>query len=316
MGKVLVVGSSVVDLTFYTARIPAVGETVSGRFAQGLGGKGFNQAVASARSGTQTRFISALGNDAFQESFKNKLKELGIESALETIPGAATGAAAISVDRQGRNNIIVALGANDLMSPAFLEKNRSFFQGIGVLLLQFETNLEVIETALKMARRESPHALTILNPAPALPEIPSSILGDVDLLTPNETELEVISGRKIRSEEELQEACAAVPVHGAILATLGEKGSYYYKKQSGDIIARRHPAFTVEAVDTTGAGDAFNGGLAGALAQTGELPGAIRFASALAAISVTRPGTSASMPTRSEIIEFLSSRNDGAGAHA
>jgi ribokinase len=301
--RVLVVGSSVVDLTFYTQRIPAIGETIKGRFKPGLGGKGFNQAVASARSGAPTAFVSAVGHDSFAPDFAARLEELGIPHGFETIPGEATGAAAICVDESGRNNIIVALGANERLSPAFLDRNQALFDDTAVLLLQLETNLEVIDHALELVRRKSPGAITILNPAPGRPDIPAHILSMVDFLTPNETELEIVSGGRIARDEDLPSLCEAIPLKGAVLATLGEKGCYYFRKGGA---SRFFPAFSVQAIDTTGAGDAFNGGFASGLLQSsGRWEEAIRFASAVAALSVTKPGTSASMPAQEEVQEFL-----------
>ena len=316
MSHVLVVGSTVVDLSFYTDRIPVVGETVTGRFVQGLGGKGFNQAVASALSGASTRFVSAVGpldQDAFSPLFRDRLKTIGIQTALEPIAGEATGAAAISVDRQGKNNIIVSLGANDHLSPDFLDRHQDFFRDVGVLLLQFETNLKVIEHALTLARRLSPGVMTILNPAPARTDIPGAIMDQVDLFTPNETELELISGHKIHRDEDLLVACAKIKGPKAILATLGEKGCFYYPSSGGPVSvpqikteSKFFPAFKVKATDTTGAGDAFNGALAAGWVEShGDLSQAIRFASAVAAISVQRPGTSGSMPKQQEVVDFL-----------
>lgn len=311
MKRVLVVGSSVVDLVFYTRRIPVTGETVLGRFAQGLGGKGFNQAVGSALSGSPTSFVSALGEDAFAPQFRAKLDELKIEYALESRKDMATGAAAISVDEQGRNSIIVALGANEGLNPDFLVRHERMLESAGVLLLQFETRLDLIDAALRLARRKNPNIITILNPAPALPEIPMSILKNVDYLTPNETELETISGTKLGAgdfEAQVKRACADLPVEGAILATLGERGCYYFKRSGSTIETQALPAFKVRAIDTTGAGDAFNGAFASGLVQTqGDWRKAAQFAQAAAAISVTRPGTSASMATQVEIQKFMAS---------
>ena len=305
MAKVLVVGSSVVDLTFYAPKIPVVGETLKGRFVQGLGGKGFNQAVAARLAGAETTFISALGGDAFGPAFRGRLQELGISSALAEFKSDATGAAAISVDEQGRNSIIVALGANERLSPAFLDQNAKSFEDVAVLLMQFETNLEVVEHAMKRVRERSPEAIIVLNPAPAITPLPKSLLEKVDYFTPNETELEAIAGVKIRPnhfEEDLWKACSSVPVK-AVLATLGEKGVAFFKAGLREKMA----AYAVKAVDTAGAGDAFNGGFAAGLLRTGgDWKKAAQFGQAVAAISVTRPGTSASMPTQAEIERMLS----------
>lgn len=302
MKNVLVVGSSVVDLCFYADRIPAVGETITGRFQQGLGGKGFNQAVAAALSGAPTSFLTALGQDSYAPLFRARLNELAIAHDVEEIPGAATGAAAISIDKQGRNNIIVALGANERLSTGFLESRKRFFEEAGIVLLQFETNLDAVDCALSLAKKSG--ALTILNPAPGIANLSPSLLQKVDYLTPNETELAIVSGKPAVSDGEIESASASIRGPAAVLATLGEKGSLLWR--DGD--AARFPAFRVNTIDTTGAGDAFNGGLAcGLLQNPRELPKAIRFATATAALSTTNPGTSASMPKRAEIERFLES---------
>lgn len=312
MGSVLVVGSTCVDLTFYVEAIPVVGQTVAGKFVQGLGGKGFNQAVASQLSGSTTKFITATGpmdQDPFAPLFARKLEELKIESALESVVDHVTGAAAISVDAQARNNVIVALGANDRLSPRFLDQQQGFLKDVDVLLLQFETNMEVIENALVQVKKANPYALTILNPAPAVKDIPASVLNLVDVLTPNETELEVISGQKTTTLEEVAAACKKIRGPKAILATLGEKGSFLCLKEGE---TKHYPAFSVQAIDTTGAGDAFNGGLASGWRRSkGNWDQAIEFASAVAALSVTRRGTSASMPAESEVLEFLQKQRVG-----
>lgn len=306
MSKVLVVGSSVVDLTFYTQRIPSVGETVTGKFSQGLGGKGFNQAVGSRLAGAPTVFVSALGEDVFAGPFRSRLQDLGIESSIETVKDASTGTATISVDDSGRNSIIVALGANGRLSSEFLTLNEQLFENTRVLLLQFEVSLEVIDCALQLVRKKSPDCLTILNPAPALPKIPGSILENVDFLTPNETELELISGHKLRTSEDLKKVCEEIPIPSSILATLGDRGCFYFRRLPKGAETRALPAFGVNALDTSGAGDAFNGAFAcGLLEHSGNWEKAAIFASAAAAISVTRPGTSASMASRPEIDLFL-----------
>lgn len=307
MAKVLVVGSTVVDLTFYSARIPLVGETVRGRFVQGLGGKGFNQAVSAALSGARTAFLSAVGEDVYAAPFADRLQKLGVEAAFEKIPQQSTGAATISVDETGRNSIIVALGANDHLSPRFLAQNEKMFDGADVLLLQFETNLDVIDTALQLARKRNPGGITILNPAPALPSIPNAILKNVDYLTPNETELATIAGMPaVRTNEELNEACERISAQGALLVTLGERGCFYHRRQPLVAETALLPAFAVDAIDTAGAGDAFNGAFAAGLLQNqGKWRDAAIFASAAAAISVTRPGTSAAMAHRHEVDQFL-----------
>ncbi len=306
--KVLVVGSSVVDLTFYSDRIPLVGETVLGHFQQGLGGKGFNQAVSARLAGAETTFISAIGEDSFGSLFEARLQEIGAAGIFERVPGVATGAAAIVVDSQGRNSIIVALGANARLSPGFLDRHESSFENVGVLLLQLETNLEVIEHAVTLARRKNPECLVILNPAPAPDHLPEDLLHKLDFLTPNETELARLAGRLTVSDPELRAACLSLGGPRSLLVTLGERGAFYVHPKTGE--SRFFPAFSVKAIDTSGAGDAFNGALAAGLLEFGgDWVPAVRLASASAAISVTRPGTSASAALRSEIDAFLGERS-------
>ena len=294
--KVLVIGSIVVDLCFYSEKIPKIGETLAGSFEQGLGGKGFNQAIAAARAGAKVSFLGAVGHDLFAEAFEKKLREEGIHYAIQQIPKAATGAASIQIDKQGQNSIIVSLGANALLQESFLRANQEMFSGVNVLLLQHETNIETNLLALQLTHMYSPQALKILNPAPA-PDValPKEIYELVDLLTPNETELAKMSRL---SSANLKEQCDCLPIKD-ILVTLGEKGAYLSSDK------KFFPAFSVLAVDTAGAGDAFNGALAAALAQSQPLEEAIRFASAAAAISVTRKGTSASTAKKAEILSFL-----------
>lgn len=291
---VLVVGSSVVDLTFYCERLPQKGETLEGRFKSGLGGKGFNQAVASIQSGAPTRFISAIGDDGFGEAFSRRLSDLGCETRFQKIRGAATGAASICVDSNGNNSIVVSLGANDQLSPAFLNAQSEMFKDCAVLLLQFEISIEAIRESIRLARAYSPDCMIVFNPAPARANVPSEILEQVDVLTPNETELEVLTTNRLAETHRAKK----------ILATLGERGAALFDRETPRANAQAFSSYRVMPIDTAGAGDAFNGGFASGLLKYKDIHQAVSFASKVAAISVTREGTSASMPTLSEISEF------------
>jgi ribokinase len=269
-----------------------------GTFAQGLGGKGFNQAVACNKAGTEAKLISAMGNDLYAKSFINRLQELSLPHAIESTD-AATGAAAISVDDDGRNSIIVALGANEKLSSSFIHSQSGLFQNAGVLLMQLETNLAAIETAITIAKNANPNICCILNPAPALPELPNAILSRLDFLTPNESELEIITGKKIQSLNDIPTMTQNIPYAKNWLVTLGDKGSCLITADK-KVTWIQTPKVT--ATDTAGAGDAFNGAFAAGLIRFQfDFVKAARFASHAAAISVTRKGTSASTATFDEI---------------
>lgn len=316
MKNILVVGSTVVDLTFYTSHHPKVGETALGKFEQGLGGKGFNQAISASLTGSATRMLSAVGNDVFAQGFSKRLDDLKIFHVFERVSNEATGAAAITVDSEGRNSIVVALGANDKLSPTFLRKNEKFFDEISILLLQFETNLESIECAVELTKKKNPEALILLNPAPAKFRIPDQLFNKLDFITPNENELEILSGQgeiNFDNLQEIQRACEIIAGDRVcVLATLGRRGCFFYNHGNKKFqeTTEHIPAFAIKSVDTTGAGDAFHGAFASGLSHwPTDWKRAAVFASAAAALSITRPGTSASFSTRIEVEKFLETRN-------
>lgn len=309
--KICVVGSAVRDLVFYSSKLPCAGETREGIFQEGLGGKGFNQAVAARKAGEEVFFIGCVGDDSGQRPFIEEMERLGIKSALEQAPGHETGAAGILVDEEGRNQIVVALGANKLLSREFVHGAIHSAEQVEVLLLQGETNLNAVHESLVITKQLFGHATTIFNPAPAPTEgIPAPILNLVDILTPNETELAAITGAdpsEHMSLERIEELCHGMNFDGEILVTLGERGAYYVDNRGGTKRGGRlFAAPEVAAVDTTGAGDAFNGAFAAALTRfQGDRVRAIRFALSAASLSVTRRGTSAAIPSLEEIELFL-----------
>jgi ribokinase len=294
--QVCVVGSFNMDLTTYMARLPRPGETVHGRkFVTGPGGKGSNQAVAAARLGAAVSFVGRVGMDSFGETALQTWAREGIDTQfVRRDPEQATGVAPILVDDSGENMIAVALGANLALSPADVDAAREAIDRADVLLIQLEIDLNTVAHALQLAK--SLGTRTILNPAPAAALAPE-LLALVDTLTPNETELETLFGHvpddlRTLVQHENQTLIVTAGARGALWAT---------QRDSGQI-----PAFEVEVVDTTGAGDAFNGGLAVALAEGRSLQQAITFANATAALAATRPGTTASMPRREEVESLLS----------
>jgi ribokinase len=301
---VAVFGIFVADLAFKAPRLPVMGETILGRgFASGPGGKGSNQAIAAARAGAEVRLITRIGRDTFGDMARKAWAADGIDTGAVTIDDTLpTGAAFIFVSTEtGNNAIIVESGAAAKLSPADVLASEPAIASARVFLTQFEQPVEAAIAGLTLARKHG--VLTILNPAPALAVDPS-IYALCDYVTPNETEAATLTGLKVETEADALEAGKAFVRMGArnALITLGEKGALLHGEAGSAMV----PAFKVtNVVDTTGAGDAFNGGFATALAEgTGPLA-AIRFANATAALSVQRPGTAPSMPARREIEALL-----------
>jgi len=300
---VTVMGSFVADLAFRTDRVPAWGETLMGpSFQLGPGGKGSNQAVAAARAGGKVSFISKLGPDPFGDMARNLYAKEGIDTQFLFKTDSPTGAAAIIIDAQkGENAIIVVPGACFEVNNAEVDSARGLITDSSVFVVQLELPLSVVEHGLALA-----HGLgvpTILNPAPAT-ALPESIYQYVDYITPNETETIALTGvpvSDIASAEKAADAFLARGVRNAII-TLGAQGVFVKNAQ----LKAHVPAVNAgKVLETTGAGDAFNGGFAVALSEGMGLVEAARFGCVTAGISVTRAGTAPSMPTRAEIDALL-----------
>ena len=303
--RVLVVGSANVDFTVAASRLPAVGETVSGgTLLVNHGGKGANQAVAARRLGAEVRLVACVGDDASGRGIRAALQAegIGVDGMMVTAD-AATGTALIVVDGQGRNQIVVAPGANWRLSVEHVRARADDFAWAQVVMCQLETPLDTLAWALAEARRRG--LVTVLNPAPVREGIADDVWRLVDYLTPNEGEAERLSGVAVRDAGSAAAAGRALRGRGvgAVIVTLGSQGSLACTARD-DI---RVPVFPVEAVDTTAAGDAFNGALGAALAGRDPLPDALRFASAAAALACTRRGAQPSLPTRAEVDRFLDS---------
>jgi ribokinase len=303
--RLVVVGSINLDLVAAARSIPRPGETVSASaFHTFPGGKGANQAVAAARLGAPVSMIGRLGNDGFGTQLRASLQDAGVDTtAVETV-ATSSGLALITTAEDGQNAIVVVGGANALLSPRELEKHLDVIRGAGILLAQLEVPLETVEYLATVARREK--IPLMLDPAPAR-ALPASLLACVDWLTPNETETRTLlsgAGAELGSED-LEGLARKLLESGSrnVLLKLGERGCYV-ALASGE---RAHvPAYRVKAVDTTAAGDAFNGAFASALLRGKEPIAGVRWASAVAAISVTRAGAQPSMPTQNEVEVFLS----------
>jgi ribokinase len=300
---VVILGVFVADTAYRAARAPRMGETILGSdFKLGPGGKGSNQAVAAARLGADVTFITRLGRDPFADMARATWKEAGVKSAVVETPESYTGAAYIFVEETtGNNAIIVCPGAASLISAADIDANANLISSSGVFVTQLEQPIEAALHALEIARAAG--VTTILNPAPAA-RLPEQIFGLADYLTPNETETEELTGIKVETVEDARSAADRLLAMGvgAVIVTLGEKGALLHSSGQSEHI----PAFLAgPVVETTGAGDAFNGGLAAALARGASPPEAVRFACAVAGISVTKPGTAPSMPTLAEVEALL-----------
>lgn len=301
---VAVLGIFVADLAFRAPRLPLMGETILGQgFKDGPGGKGSNQAIAAARAGGDARMITRIGRDTFGEMAQKAWAADGIDiSAVAIDAELPTGAAFIFVSTEtGNNAIIVESGAAAKLSPADVAAAERTIASSKVLITQFEQPVETAIAGLTLARRHG--VITILNPAPALP-VDDAIYALCDYVTPNETEAATLTGLKVETEADALAAAREFVRRGArnALITLGEKGALLHGAAGTHMV----PAFKVaKVVETTGAGDAFNGGFAVALAEGQSPVEAIRFGCATAGLSVQKPGTAPSMPTRAEIEAML-----------
>jgi ribokinase len=302
--KITVMGSFVVDLAFRTPTLPGWGQTITGSgFMLGPGGKGSNQAVAAVRLGAEVTFITKLGDDAFGEMARRTYAAEGID-ATYAFPTTEyhTGAASVVVDEaRGENAIVVFPGACFHITVEELERARPAIAASSVFLAQLETNMAAVEYGLKLARELG--ATTILNPAPAR-ALPEHIYPLCDYLTPNESEAATLTGSQLQSVEDAAAAASAMLSRGArnAVITLGSQGAFV----KSHALAEHVPAVNGgPVVETTGAGDAFNGALAVALAEGLGVVGATRFACTAAGISVTRHGTTPAMPRRQEVEKLL-----------
>ena len=308
--NVLVLGSFVADVAFRMSRLPAWGETLMGEtFALGPGGKGSNQAVAAARalagSGVKVQLLSRVGDDAFGTLARDTWKAAGIDASLVTTCTTATGAAAILIDAvKGENAIIVVPGACFTLTPAEVDAAAAEIGAASVFLTQLELPLDTVERGLQIARDAG--VPTILNPAPApATPLPASLIALADYLTPNETEAALLTGMPVETVEQAKLAAAALLASGArnVILTLGARGALVATSDGSMTLVPACDAGPV--LETTGAGDAFCGGFATALAEGQPLLDAVRFGCATAGISVTRAGTAPSMPHRHEIDSLL-----------
>jgi ribokinase len=292
--NVSVVGAANIDLISYVPRLPKVGETLHGTsFQMGYGGKGANQAVMAAKLGAEVTIVCKLGRDVFGDGTLENFRTQGVDTAHVSFTGdAASGVAPIAVDAEGRNTIIIVTGANDLLSTEDLERARPAISASAVLVCQLELPVETTLAALRIAREEG--VRTIFNPAPAREDLNDELYRLSDVICPNEPETELLTGLPAGEEaaRRLLERGA-----GAVVLTLGERGCLVVKGDTATLV----PAEAVQAVDTTGAGDAFVGALAVFLAEGLGLVEAAQRANVVAALSVQKRGTQTSFPSAADL---------------
>lgn len=300
--KLTVLGSINADHVISVPHFAKPGETLTGYgYHINYGGKGANQAVAAARLGAQVSFIGCIGDDDIGREMKRAFEKDGIDTqAIVSVSGETTGIAMIQVADSGENSIVISAGANAALNESLVEAFSRQIIEADYLLMQLETPLNAIIKAAKLAKQQGTRV--VLNPAPAQP-LPDELLAYVDIITPNETEAELLTGVTVTDEKSAVESARVFHAKGipTVLITLGSKGVYVSEQGNGRIIA----GFRVEAKDTTAAGDTFNGGLITALLEHKPMAEAIRFAHAAAAISVTRKGAQPSIPSRAETLAFL-----------
>ena len=318
--ELAVIGSFVQDLAFRVDEFPSPGQTIIGGFFSGPGGKGSNQAVAAHRQEVPTVFIGCVGSDIFASGYQTWCEQESLPTSLLISRQSPTGAASIVINERAENAIVVALGANDDLTPEHVLATLRKESHLKVILLQAESNLKAAEAAMAYGKERG--LPSIFNPAPINPLVSARLLEIADCITPNETEcaflISQLTGTPFTedvtklSDDSLREVCAHLPT-STVLITVGAAGTILYQKgapnpqfkgvRQGDII--RTPAIPVAPVDTTGAGDAFNGGLAAGLVKfNGDLPRALRYGTVVAGLSTEKLGTAPAMPTAAEVKNF------------
>jgi len=308
MSEIVVIGSINMDLVVKASRIPVPGETVRGEDLQLIpGGKGANQAVAASRLGARVSMVGRVGSDAFAERLLGDLSAQKVHTErVGRDEQAASGTALIVVDANGENSIVISPGANGRVVSYDVDRAEELIAGAKVVLLQLEIPMAAVARAIQLAARHG--VKTILNPAPA-GDIPAEIFADVDILVPNETELEFLTGRQCVGLKQVEAAANLLLAKGpqAVVVTLGDQGAYLVSQD----LSVHVPAFHVLAVDTTAAGDAFIGGLAVAWMSNRALAPAVDYANACGALAATRFGAQPSLPDAKQVEALIASRESG-----
>ncbi len=296
--RIVVLGGINIDLVAMTPRFPAAGETVVGRqFLTYGGGKGANQAVAARRMGAQVSMVGRVGDDIFAGQALKALVESGVDvSSVGVTPSTSTGIAIITIDDSAQNQIIQVLGANDTCGQEEEDRVIGLLDGAYALLLQLEVSVDLSLRCAQAAKERG--VRVILDPSPVRP-LPEAFYHCTDIITPNETDAQALVGTPVTDRASAERTAETLLQRGvgAAIVTLGPQGSCYASAAGGGFV----PAIKVDAIDSVGAGDAFNGALAAALGEGHDLSQAVQIASAAGALSVTRSGAQDSMPARSEV---------------
>ena len=299
MKKICVIGSIGYDLTTYMYKFPKAGETIVGKkFIQNPGGKGDNQVIASARVGGDVTFIGAVGDDNYGELLKKNLEENKVKTHMKIVPNMSSQIATILIDESGENRIVIVPGANNFVDKKQIDDNFEIIKECDIILMQLEIPMETVEYVVD--KFYELNKIIILNPAPGA-ELSDNIIKKCTYLTPNENEIGLITKMPYDTIDNIKSAAKCLFDKGAqnVLVTLGEKGAYL-KNKNDDIII---PTLKVKALDTTGAGDCFNGVFAACLAMGKNAIEAIKYANVASSISVTRSGAVPSLPYKNEVDE-------------
>ena len=299
MKKICIIGSIGYDLTTYMYQFPKAGETIVGKkFIQNPGGKGDNQAIAAARAGGDVTFIGAVGDDNYGELLKKSLEANNVKTHMKIVPNMSSQIATILIDETGENRIVIVPGANNFVDKKQIDDNFGIIKECDIILMQLEIPMETVEYVID--KFYELNKILILNPAPGA-ELSDNIIKKCTYLTPNENEIGLITKMPYDTIDNIKLAAKSLIDKGAqnILVTLGEKGAYLKNKDKDIII----PTMKVKAVDTTGAGDCFNGVFAMYLGLGKSVIEAIKYANVASSISVTRPGTVPSLPYKEEVEE-------------
>lgn len=289
--NIAVIGSNNVDLITYINRMPGEGETIEAPdFALGCGGKGANQAVAASRLGSKVLMVSRVGNDIFADNTLDNFRKNGIDDRYILRTEATSGVAPIFVDEDGKNSIIIVQGANALLSPADLENARDAIAECSLIVLQLEIALETVYAAIDLGAELGIPVL--LNPAPAHPELSLERVKGVDFIVPNETELSLLTGMPVENLDDISNAAQVLLKLGIknVIVTVGQRGALWVSEAGSQLLEGQ----SVQAVDTSGAGDAFIGCFSHFFVQTGDIAGSLAKANKYAADSVTKRGTQTS----------------------
>lgn len=306
MKKIVIVGSLNMDCILEVPHMPEKGETIKGTTIKMVpGGKGANQAYTAGKLGGNVSMIGAVGNDAYGDTLKANLKHVGVDiSGVEQMDGEVTGQAFINVDEKGDNSIIIIAGANGLVTKELIQKHIGLIENCDIVIMQLEIPFETVEYVKQLDCRLG--KMVIVDPAPAAANIPDSFWKGISYIKPNETELEILTGKKRKTYEELKEGAKEMLEKGVegVILTLGSKGCLLVTEDGEELFE----AQKVEAVDTTAAGDCFTAAVALALSDDKEMREAIRFGQMVSAITVTRKGAQTSIPDMEEVQQVFGSR--------